>query len=187
MRSTHLVGATATREVLLPSRASRSVLETWSGVRLSVPGLAPLGADPRRLHTFREPPALTLTVWTSLLGLAASSVTRVQAGSVLRDVSRIQSASRGFPSPSTLQVDRVHRRRLATTDCGAAHAVSHGFSDLLLVRPFRDVSPGNALGVPVGLQGFPLTRVGRRHRLPPLVTFTSLASRDASLRAPSGE
>ncbi len=42
------------------------------------------------------------------------------------------SASRGLCSPSAHEVGESTRRRLAATDYGAAHAVLHDFSGLLL-------------------------------------------------------
>lgn len=58
--------------------------------------------------------------------------------------------------------------RLATTGFGAAHADSHGFDDLLPLRPFWVFSPVSALGFGY-LQGFAPPRVVHRHRLSPLL------------------
>jgi hypothetical protein len=51
---------------------------------------------------------------------------------------------------------------------GAAHADSHGFSDLLLLRPSQGVTPITTLGFG-GLQGFSPLRIGHRLRLPSLL------------------
>lgn len=127
------------------------------GFRLSAPSLAPLDAGSRRFRRVRDC-RLATTAWTSLLRLAASSVTRVQASSALGKWNRRKTIPTGAPLVGFAPLRRMRSgestsHRLATADYGAAHAVLHDFSGLLLTRP-PDCS-GNALGVSGAFKGFP--------------------------------
>ena len=174
-----MVHAAATRGVHLPFRASRCALGASSAFGPSALGLTPRGADPRRLRALRDHRLFDGDCCVS------PGVGRPLGGPrpgrlLSRDgVScRGRSASRGFPSPPALEVDESTGTGLP---CPAV-APLVSFPRLQRLAPRSTVpglSPGNARGVQGGLQGLSLARIGRRRRLPPLVTFLARASCDA--------
>ena len=139
-RSTATAGgpAAVARGVRLLFRASRTLLETCVAF-VSPP--AALHLSMLALGVFAEfvPPPCD-DGWTSLLRLAAPSVTRIQASSLLGKWNRRKTIPIGAPLVGFAPLRRMRSgestsRRLAATDYGAAHAVLHDFSGLLLTQP----------------------------------------------------
>jgi hypothetical protein len=96
----------------------------------------------------------------------SANLTNLQLTEVRSEHHRCASLRLPFPSPLAGEESTQHR--LTTTGFGAAHADSHGFDDLLLLRLFWVFSPVTALGFGY-LQGFAPPRVVHRHRLSPLL------------------
>lgn len=98
--------------------------------------------------------------------LDASSATCVQAGLVGAGLSPAASETPllGFAPLRRMKVARVHRRRLANTGCGACPCRFHDFGGFAPRPTVPGFSPGDAHGVPRGLQGFPSAWIAARRR-----------------------
>jgi hypothetical protein len=109
------------------------------GLRLSTHSLTPLDAGSRRFRRVRDRRLLDGS-FASLLGLTAPSATRVQASSALGKWNRRKTIPTGAPLVGFAPLRRMRpgestSRWLATVSYGAAHAVLHDSSGLLLTKP----------------------------------------------------